>query len=119
MRFLLVILILATNAFSEEDLTPADYDSRTDSISEKYEAGAHLIFDCEDDHWACVLAEDSVTCEEKRELALRNGERDLPCAHLGQMPSKRSCFQKSLYLTGQAHGKRFCLSDARKKEVIP
>ncbi len=96
-----------------------DYDAKMDNISDKYVAGSHLIFDCEEGHWVCVLAEYSLECEEKRERAMKNGEKFLPCAHLGQLPSKRSCFQKSLYLTGQAHGKRFCLLDSRKKEEIP
>lgn len=120
MKFLFFLLISASAAFSEtEELMPSDYDPKDDAVSEKYEAGAHLIFDCEEGHWACVLAEYSVECDDKREAAIKKGEAFLPCAHLGKLPSKRSCFQKSLYLTGQAHGTRFCLLDSRKKEVIP
>ena len=123
MRVLLFLLLFSAVVSAvvlaeekEEDPLPADFELKTDSISEKYFAGAFLIYDCEENHWVCVLKEDYKKCEEKRESSKNLREKHLPCAPVGEFPTKRSCFQRQLYLTGKAHGSRFCLLDALKKE---
>ncbi|MFL5784161.1 MAG: hypothetical protein ACJ76H_06100, partial [Bacteriovoracaceae bacterium] len=83
--------------------------------SDKYLAGAFLMYDCEEGHWVCVLEEDYKACEKKRNEESLKMTKDLSCAPIGQFPTKRSCFQRVLYLAGQAHGHRFCLLDQLKK----
>lgn len=121
MKFIFFSLFILSTAFaevSEEIPLPSDFEMKNDNISEKYLAGAFLIYDCEEKHWVCVLQEDYKVCESNREKAVKNKERQLPCAPIGEFPTKRSCFQRELYLAGQAHGHRFCLLDDIKKEEL-
>lgn len=114
-------MLIANTALAKEDegpAFPADYELKVDNISEKYVAGAFLIFDCEENHWVCVLKEYYDVCDEKRAKSKIGREKYLPCAPIGEFPTKKSCFQRQLYLTGQAHGSRFCLLDELKKEEL-
>jgi hypothetical protein len=119
-KFILFFLILA-GAFAQEKEgpgVPVDFVLKNDTISDKYFAGAFLIYDCDEKHWVCVLKEDFTKCSENREKSIGKREKHLPCAPIGEFPTKRSCFQRQLYLTGQAHGSRFCLLDELKKEEL-
>lgn len=113
---LLVFMMSFAFAAEEADYIPFDFVMAKDNISEKYLAGAHLIYDCEEKHFVCVLAEDKRSCEEKRLLAMQKKEKFLPCAFIGFLPTKRSCFQRQLFLVSQAHGNRFCLNEKMKHE---
>lgn len=122
MKFLLTLLLLSTTLLADDESevldTPKDFNVVKDMIAEQYWAGAFLMYDCEEGHWVCVLKEDYKLCEENREKAKKAKEKFLPCAPIGEFPTKRSCFQRELYLTGQAHGHRFCLLDELKKEEL-
>jgi hypothetical protein len=94
------------------------FSAGADVISEDYVAGQFLIYDCKQDHWACVLKEYHDECAEKRNDDLDMGKKHLRCAPLGRFLTKKSCFQRQLYLTGQNHGARFCLSDLWKQREM-
>jgi hypothetical protein len=116
MKLLIVILFMTVAMAKEEERLPEDFIKKNDTISDKYYAGAFLIYDCEEGHWVCVLPDDYSQCEKKRAESVAKKEKYLACAPIGEFPTKRSCFQRELYLTGQAHGHRFCLLDELKKE---
>lgn len=111
-------LSIVSKESDEEIPLPPDFEMKTDNISGKYLAGAFLVYDCEEKHWVCVLEEDYKVCEDKRKESVGKKERQLPCAPIGEFPTKRSCFQRELYMAGQAHGHRFCLLDEIKKEEL-
>lgn len=94
------------------------YDPKVDDISEKYEAGAFLIYDCQEGHWVCVLESSYRECEAGRKKALIYNHKVLPCAPIGEFPTKRSCFDRSLFLVTHGHGERFCLSDEIKPREL-
>jgi hypothetical protein len=94
------------------------FDPKTDIISEKYEAGPYLIYDCSEGHWVCVLKEYYEQCQVSRNDELVRKQKELSCAPIGEFPNKKSCFQRQLYMTGQGFGTRFCLSDEWKKKEI-
>jgi hypothetical protein len=113
--FLLIGLCLPLHA-SEKVL--AGYDPRVDIISENYEAGPFLIYDCEDKHWVCVLEEYYKECQEKRESDLLHQKVKVRCASVAEFPTKKACFQKGLFLTSQNQGTRFCIgNDWKQKEI--
>ena len=121
----LICLILFTLAVTgvvaqetEETPFPPDYELSQDAISDKYIAGAFLIYDCKEKHWVCVLKDDFSECRENRDKSIAGRKKHLPCAPIGEFPTKRSCFQRQLYLSGHAHGNRFCLLDELKKEEL-
>ncbi len=116
MKFIFFLLILNIAYAQDESEFPEDYEARVDYISDKYFAGAFLIYDCEEKHWVCVMEIDYKSCEKKRKESLDKFAKYLSCAPIGQFPSKKGCFQRVQFLTGHDHGNRFCLLDELKRE---
>lgn len=94
------------------------YDPKVDIISEKYEAGPYLIYDCQAKHYVCVLENYYKDCETLRAQNIHERKLDLGCAPLGMLPNKKSCFQKQLFLVSQNHGTRFCIGEEWKQKEI-
>ena len=112
--FILSALALADTA----DKELAGFDPRTDIISEKYEAGAYLIYDCVEKHWVCVMENFYKDCQEQRALDIKEKKPILSCAPIGAFPVKKSCFQRQLYMTTHNHGTRFCIHEDFKEKQI-
>ncbi|MGE3610934.1 MAG: hypothetical protein AB7I27_15190 [Bacteriovoracaceae bacterium] len=110
-----LLMVLNTLA-AEKDIV--GFNPRKDIISDKYDAGAYLIYDCEEKHWTCVLESHFNLCEEDRKEDLENKKKDLRCAPIGAFPNKRSCFQRQLYMVSNNFGDRFCLNDSWKEKEI-
>ncbi len=122
MTKMILLIMMGLKCFSlgaqEEKLTTG-FDARRDIISDKYEAGAFLIYDCEDNHWVCVLESYYKACEEKRSQELQKSEALIhTCAPIGEFPNKWSCFQRQLFLTTHEHGNRFCVRDEWKTKAV-
>jgi hypothetical protein len=95
----------------------AGFDPKTDIIADNYDAGAFLIYDCKEKHWTCVTEEFYTECKEKRSRDLASLEDTKhSCAPIGSFPTKRSCFQRQLFLTTHNHGERFCVKDEWKSK---
>jgi hypothetical protein len=110
--FLLVI-------FSTALLADPGLDPKTDMIADNYDAGNFLIYDCLEKHWTCVTEDYFKQCESKRKKDLRNPEAIYhTCAPVGSFPTKRSCFQRQLFMTSQDHGARFCVKDEWKLKAV-
>ncbi len=123
MSKLSLILILALGSVglcAQEEKISTGFDVRRDIISDKYEAGAFLIYDCEDRHWVCVLESYYKACAEKRAGELATAEALYhSCAPVGEFPNKWSCFQRQLFLTTHNHGNNFCVRDEWKGKNVP
>ncbi len=112
------IILTMQHVFSQEKEL-AGFDPKTDIISDKYEAGAFLIYDCEDKHWVCVGKTFFDECIENRKLDLETGASPLyRCAPVGEFPTKKSCFQRQLFLTSNHHGAQFCVKEKWKNKAI-
>lgn len=94
------------------------FDAAADVITENAVAGAFLVYDCTEEHWMCVIKENFDDCLAERTSDIALGKKKLGCAPLAEMPTKKSCFQKQLFLTGQNHGTRFCISDSWKQREL-
>lgn len=60
-------------------------------ISRRYRRGPHLIYDCKDQHFACVSLESRGKCEEDREEALEKRQVELSCAPLRTFDNADLC----------------------------
>lgn len=121
MKLLFFCLYLFSQALLADDQGKviSGYDPRADIISENYEAGAYLIYDCKEQHWVCVLESYYLECETKRKDDLKDPENPYhSCAPIGAFPVKRSCFERQAFLTTHNAGNRFCLKDEFKKKAI-
>ena len=114
--FLLSTLMIAQA--QERERIAAGYDAKVDVISEKYDAGAFLIYDCQEKHWTCVVKSYFEQCGKERDEDMLEKRETLRCAPIGEFPTKKSCFQRQLFMTGQNFSTRFCNHDLmREREV--
>jgi hypothetical protein len=117
--FVFSFFVFSFNASSVEPTKiPAGFDPDTDVISENYEAGKYLIYDCEAKHWACIGESDYKDCQERRRDDKNVGSYYHSCAPLGIFPTKKSCFQRQSFLITHNHGYRFCIKDGWKDKAI-
>lgn len=119
---LIILALIFTSVFAMADDQPksiAGFDPKTDIIAENYEAGQYLIYDCKEKHWVCVTEEYHKECQEKRARDVANTEETIhSCAPIGIFPTKKSCFQRQLFLTTHDHGARFCIVDKWKSKAV-
>ena len=119
MNYLYLVLftaIISYNLKAQDGKILNGYDPITDDISEKYEAGPYLIYDCQSQSWICVLQSYYENCQTSRDKDLKENLVNLSCAPIGEFPNKKSCFQRQLFLASQSHGVRFCIADSWKKK---
>ena len=116
MLFLMIAALSASADDTEKVLN--DYDPKVDIVSENYENGPFLIYDCIEKHYTCVLESYFNDCQKKRDEDLHFKKLELSCAPITQLPNKKSCFQKQLFMVSQNHGVRFCVGpDWKQKEI--
>lgn len=116
---LMLFLLMSTSAFGYDgEKVLNDYDPKTDIISEEYEAGPYLMYDCQQKHFVCVLENYYKECQEKRDKDIHEKKLHLSCAPIEQMPNKKSCFQKQLFFVSQNHGTKFCVGESWKQKEI-
>lgn len=119
MKILFIFLMYANLCWSDDQpKSIAGLDPGTDLIAHNYEAGPYLIYDCEEMHWVCVMEDFYKECEEKRKKDLIEIGPYHSCAPVGFFPTKKSCFQRQLFLTTHNHGKRFCIKDEWKVKTL-
>lgn len=118
MKIICLFFFLMAPLLAQETKALNGYDPRVDEISDNYEAGPYLIYDCQAGHWVCVLAPYYLSCQQQREKDLKSGSLSLSCAPMGEFLNKKSCFQQQLFLVGQAQGNRFCISDSWKQKEL-
>jgi hypothetical protein len=82
------------------------------------EGGPYLIYDCQEKHWECVAEISFEQCLHKRQEDFFSESYFHRCAPLGPFPTKKSCFQRQLFLTSQNYGTRFCLKDVWKAKAV-
>jgi hypothetical protein len=95
-----------------------EYDAVNDKISEDYEAGAYLIYDCENKHYTCVLEEYFKSCESKVQEDLTTASLHHRCAPIGKLTTKKACFQKQLFMVSNNAATPFCTKDEWKKKEL-
>lgn len=117
-KLLLCLFFISWAAADSGQKSLSGFDPNTDIIAENYEAGSYLIYDCEEEHWTCVLEPYFKECEEKRTRDLASAKETHSCAPIGNFPTKKSCFQRQLFYVTHNQGKRFCLKDSWKQKNL-
>ena len=83
-------------------------------ISREYRRGPHLIYDCEDKHFACVSPASRERCLEKRQDDLEKKEVRLSCAPLKEFDSKADCERTQQNVMHRLIKKEFCWNLGRR-----
>ena len=115
---LFYFLLVNTSLADSGEKVLNGYDPKVDIISEDYEAGPFLIYDCVQNHWTCVLESYYKECEKKRSEDLHFKKEQMSCAPVGELPNKKSCFQKQLFLVSQNVGYRFFIGPVWQQKEI-
>lgn len=116
---MILLAILNFSAWADSGAKElAGFDPQTDLIAENYEAGAYLIYDCVEKHWTCVSGPYFEECKTKRKNDLYQKTLHHTCASIGAFPTKKSCFQRQLFMTTHDHGTRFCTKDIWKTKEL-
>jgi len=116
----MLFLIMSISSVSADDGEKVlnDFDPRTDIISEKYEAGPYLIYNCQEKHFVCVMEANYKECEEQRSKDNAEKKLELSCAPISKMLNKKSCFQQQLFFVSQNQGTKFCVGESWKQKEI-
>lgn len=117
MKWFILFLLFAQVGLAQESRAPM-MDPQEDIISDEYEAGPFLIYNCEKNHWVCVAQPYYLECQNKRLADDKKHGVYHSCAPIGEFPSKRSCFQRVLYLTSHNYGDRFCVKNQWKEKGV-
>jgi len=118
-KLMVFCMIVVFNSFADSgEKSLNGYDPKVDIISENYEAGPFLIYDCVEKHWTCVMKNYYEDCEKNRAKDIQAKKREVSCAPIGDLENKKSCFQKQLFLVSQNYGSRFCISEGWKQKEI-
>ena len=95
-----------------------NFDDSRDLISAKYLTGGHLLYDCEDQHWVCVIKENKDDCDKKRQIEITSGKHLLSCFSGEVYQSYRECSQKQKELTKSGMNPRVCLHPDVRSRLI-
>lgn len=118
-KLMLFCMLLAPHLLADDgEKELNDFDPKVDIISDKYEAGPFLIYDCKDKHYVCVLESYFKECGESRAKDIHDRKLELSCAPISEHLNKKSCFQKQLFMVSQNHGTKFCVGDDWKQKEI-
>ena len=108
---LCLLLISATDLRSEDVILPT-------RISEEYNSGAYLIYNCQNHFWVCVAEENFKECEAQKIEDVAHARARSSCAPVKKFVTDKSCFERQLYLVSQNYGDRICVLDEwRQKEI--
>jgi hypothetical protein len=119
MKLLFLILFLSTSVFADDVMKiSAGWDASTDVLSEQYDAGQFLIYDCTAGHWVCVLEEDYKECEALRDKDKETSDIKHKCAPVGKFETKKSCFQRQLFMTSNNFSQSLCVKDDWKVREV-
>jgi hypothetical protein len=105
--FILLAIFASSDVFSDEAIQL----NETYQISENYRAGNTLIYDCLDNHYACVNELSMEKCNEDRSTAIKKKLAKYPCAVLKTFPKKEDCLLKNYQVLHADVVKRFCYLD--------
>lgn len=119
LKLMLFCILMISNALADDgEKVLNGYDPKVDIISEDYEAGPYLIYDCKNKHYVCVLESYFKECEEKKQKDLALNKENVSCTPISEHLNKKSCFQKQLLLVSRNHGTRACVAkDWKQKEI--
>lgn len=119
LKLMLFFILMISGALADDgEKELNDYDPKVDMISEDYEAGPYLIYDCDQKHYVCVLESYFKECEEKHQKDLDLNKKNVSCTPISVHLNKKSCFQKQLLVVSRNHGTRACIArDWKQKEI--
>ncbi len=63
-------------------------------LSEKYERGRYLVYDCEDQHWVCTGKFEYERCQESRSYSRGHNEAHFSCAFVKIYKNEALCIEK-------------------------
>ena len=107
------VLLVSLNLFWLP-LVYGSEEGKERQISKKYFLGSYLIFDCENQHFACVSERSFRGCQKRRQNALLDKRFHLECAPFKKFPTRKACFQEQAKQIQFPKKKLFCFNKAKE-----
>lgn len=82
-------------------------------ISRDYYSGSFLIYNCQDNYWACVDEYSYELCKLRRESDLNSYDNILRCAPIKKYEEKEDCAKVQVLKMEMSESKAFCLHPER------
>ncbi len=117
MKSILIILILLISTLCWAEDTE-NFDESRDVISGQYVTGGHLLYDCVDQHWVCVMKDNQEICDKKRDSELKLGKHVLSCVSAEIFQSYKECNVRQLALVKMGVKPRNCLHPSERQRII-
>ncbi|MEX0798992.1 MAG: hypothetical protein WD025_06090 [Bacteriovoracaceae bacterium] len=96
-----------------------DFAQQDPFMSDLYQKGPYLLYDCESMHWVCAGRGEFNRCVRWRSRALKRGEANLSCAHFVPFDSRQECHKKQIEMTNTGTlERRFCLHPKVRRRQI-
>jgi len=93
-----------------------DFAQQDSFMSDLYQKGAYLVYDCERLHWVCTGAEEFNQCAKRRKEAMILKDENLSCAYFAPYSSRSACHKKQIEMTNRGTYPRFCLHPEMRKD---
>lgn len=78
-------------------------------INDKYFRGSNLIYDCQKRHFACVIEDNYIECQNTKEQEFQKKATRFSCVPLLKFTTQKECFEKQMRAVETVVNREFCL----------
>lgn len=111
------ILIFITHLGAEEIVLPNPNEIEKEferskieeyQITTQFKAGSNLIYNCRDEHYACVDKDGLNLCQDIRDMSIKKKSQNLGCVIIEKFEEKDKCILRNYELQNRKIKKKFC-----------
>lgn len=97
---------LASPEMSEKNKELLLLDSE---LSDLYQRGPFLVYDCVNKHWVCTASNEFKRCEGGRVKAIEDKKAKMPCVPVKDFKTEASCITQQKYVTNSGMSSVSCI----------
>ncbi len=104
-----IILSLSLSLIATHAQIKVDTDRKGIAmLSYKYSSGPYLVYDCEDQHYACASDKSNDECKYRKQESIKKRKNILSCISILKFKTERKCIDKMKKLINDPKDKSFC-----------
>ena len=97
------------------DRNSDDFLLQDPNLSDRYQRGSYLVYDCKEMHWVCTAKAEFDRCKQLRDKALELKLNNLQCADFEKFASVDECIKHLTWQTNYQPQHRFCIGEQLKR----
>lgn len=114
-KYLLVsIFFLSICLYAQEEALKTSKDKdivENRDISERFQLGKFLVYDCINSNWICTRKEEYNRCKDERSDAFSNYKKNLVCAYFNEYKTTKDCQKVQQQMVDRGLVDKFCQND--------